>query len=84
MFILQVGEKYTTVSQFKECLTFYALANGFSLWYERSGEVRVVAKCGQRPPKVSDPEKGKQRKQTKCPCASSGDLPKCSWRCYAR
>nr|GEX15047.1 multidrug resistance-associated protein 5 [Tanacetum cinerariifolium] len=28
-------------------------------------EVRVVAKCGQRPPKVSDPEKDKQRKHTR-------------------
>ncbi|GJW97578.1 hypothetical protein Tco_0179386 [Tanacetum coccineum] len=25
----KVGEKYTSVSQFKECLTYYALANGF-------------------------------------------------------
>ncbi|GJZ30287.1 multidrug resistance-associated protein 5 [Tanacetum coccineum] len=28
----KVGEKYTSVAQFKECLTYYALANGFSLW----------------------------------------------------
>ncbi|GJZ55800.1 multidrug resistance-associated protein 5 [Tanacetum coccineum] len=80
----KVGEKYTSVAQFKECLTYYALANGFSLWHERSGEERVVAKCGQRPPRVSAPEKGKQRKQTKYPCASSDALPKCPWRCYAR
>ncbi|GJR37031.1 hypothetical protein Tco_1212715 [Tanacetum coccineum] len=40
----KVGEKYVSVAQFKECLTYYALANGFSLWYERSGEVRVVEK----------------------------------------
>ncbi|GJX17110.1 hypothetical protein Tco_0217942, partial [Tanacetum coccineum] len=53
----KVGEKYVSVAQFKECLTYYALANGFSLWYERSGEVRVVAKCGQRPPRLSDSEK---------------------------
>ncbi|GKA68552.1 hypothetical protein Tco_0768469 [Tanacetum coccineum] len=79
-----VGEKYTTVAQFKECLTYYALANGFSLWHERSGEVNVVAKCGQRPPRVSDPKKVKQRKQTKYICAGSDDLPKCPWRCYAR
>ncbi|GJW06280.1 multidrug resistance-associated protein 5 [Tanacetum coccineum] len=71
-------------AQFKECLTYYALANGFSLWHERSGEVRAVAKCGQRPPRVSNPKKGKQRKQTKYPCASSDDLPKCPWRCYDR
>ncbi|GKE52489.1 hypothetical protein Tco_1487645 [Tanacetum coccineum] len=37
----KVGEKYVSVAQFKECLTYYALENGFSLWYERSGEVRV-------------------------------------------
>ncbi|GJU05552.1 hypothetical protein Tco_1121982 [Tanacetum coccineum] len=80
----KVGEKYTTVAQFKECLTYYALENGFSLWHERSGEVNVVAKCGQRPPRVSDPKKVKQRKQTKYTCAGSDDLPKCPWRCYAR
>nr|GEZ34968.1 hypothetical protein [Tanacetum cinerariifolium] len=43
--------------KFKECITYYALANGFSLWHEMSGEERVVAKCGQRPPRVSAPEK---------------------------
>ncbi|GJT81092.1 multidrug resistance-associated protein 5 [Tanacetum coccineum] len=69
---------------FKECLTYYALANGFSLWHERSGEERVVVKCGQRPLRVSAPEKGKQRKQTKYHCASSDALHKCPWRCYAR
>ncbi|PWA41409.1 sterol desaturase-like protein [Artemisia annua] len=37
-----VGEKYINVAKFKECLTYYALANGFSLWYERSGEKRVA------------------------------------------
>ncbi|GJU43056.1 multidrug resistance-associated protein 5 [Tanacetum coccineum] len=31
----------------------------------RSCEARVVAKCGQRPPMLSDPEKCKQRKQTR-------------------
>ncbi|GJT45975.1 multidrug resistance-associated protein 5 [Tanacetum coccineum] len=67
----KVGEKYTSVAQFKECLTYYALANGFSL-------------CRRRPSRVYDPEKGKQKKQTKYPCASSDDLPKCLWRCYAR
>ncbi|GJS75670.1 hypothetical protein Tco_0725551 [Tanacetum coccineum] len=70
--------------KFKEYLTYYALENGFSLWYERSEEVRVVVKCGQRPPRLSDPEKGKQRKQTKYHSVSSDDLPTCHWRCYAR
>ncbi|GKF65753.1 multidrug resistance-associated protein 5, partial [Tanacetum coccineum] len=41
----KVGEKYVSVAQFKECLTYYAMVNGFSLWYERSGKDRVVAKC---------------------------------------
>ncbi|GJS81697.1 multidrug resistance-associated protein 5 [Tanacetum coccineum] len=36
----KVGEKYVSVAQFKECLTFYALASGFSLWYERNCEAR--------------------------------------------
>ncbi|GJY11521.1 hypothetical protein Tco_0379706 [Tanacetum coccineum] len=80
----KVGEKYTSVAQFKDCLTYYALANGFFFWHERSGEIRVVAKCGQRPTRVFDPKKGKQIKQTKYPCASSDDLPKCPWRCYTR
>ncbi|GKE29757.1 hypothetical protein Tco_1445141 [Tanacetum coccineum] len=54
----KVGKKYVTVEQFKECLTYYALANGFVLWYERSSRKKVVAKCGQRPPRLSVHEKG--------------------------
>ncbi|GJR66042.1 hypothetical protein Tco_0012107 [Tanacetum coccineum] len=77
-------KSYYSFTQFKECVTYYALAKSFSLWHERSGEERVVAKYGQRPPGVSTPEKGKQRMQTKYPCASSDALPKCPWRCYAR
>ncbi|GKC63727.1 hypothetical protein Tco_1096325, partial [Tanacetum coccineum] len=50
----EVGEKYVSVAQFKECVTYYALENGFSLWYERSCEAKVVAKCGQRPPRLTD------------------------------
>nr|GEU66036.1 MAK10-like protein [Tanacetum cinerariifolium] len=48
---IYVGTKYVTVDQFKECLTYCALANGFSLLYERSSGKKVVAKCGQRPPR---------------------------------
>ncbi|GJV37446.1 multidrug resistance-associated protein 5 [Tanacetum coccineum] len=80
----EVGEKYVSVAQFKECVTYYALENGLSLWYKRSSEARVVAKCGQRPPRLSDPEKGKQRKQTRYPSDSIDELPTCPWRCYAR
>ncbi|GJT91077.1 multidrug resistance-associated protein 5, partial [Tanacetum coccineum] len=80
----KVGEKYVSVAQYKDYLTYYALANGFSLWYESSGEAMVVAKCGQRKPRFSDPEKGKQRKQTRYPSGSSDELLTCPWRCYDR
>ncbi|GKF72447.1 hypothetical protein Tco_0208561, partial [Tanacetum coccineum] len=69
-----VGEKHVTVEQFKECLTYYALANGFSLWYERSSRKKMVAKCGQRPPRLSVPKKDKQRKQSRYPSASKMEL----------
>ncbi|GJU12065.1 multidrug resistance-associated protein 5 [Tanacetum coccineum] len=50
----------------------------------KSMEARVVAKCGQRKPRLSDPEKGKQRNQTMYPNGGSSDeLPTCPWRCYA-
>ncbi|GJZ76590.1 hypothetical protein Tco_0641262 [Tanacetum coccineum] len=58
-----VGEKYVSVNLFKECLTYYALANGFSLWYKRCCRNKMVAKCGKRPPKLYGPGTGKQRKQ---------------------
>nr|GEZ27135.1 pentatricopeptide repeat-containing protein [Tanacetum cinerariifolium] len=64
---------------FKECLTYYALENGFSLWYAMSSGMRVVAKFGQRPPRLSVPEKGKQRNQCRYPSASRGELPACLW-----
>ncbi|GJW56959.1 multidrug resistance-associated protein 5 [Tanacetum coccineum] len=68
-----VGEKYVTIQQFKERLTYYALANGFSLWYEKSCGKKVVAKCGQRPPRLYVPDKVKQRKHTRYPSVSSDD-----------
>ncbi|GJW34602.1 hypothetical protein Tco_0054634 [Tanacetum coccineum] len=37
---------------------------------ERLVKSMMVAKCGQRPPRLFDPEKGKQRKQTRYPSAS--------------
>ncbi|GJU46614.1 pentatricopeptide repeat-containing protein [Tanacetum coccineum] len=43
-----LGEKFPTVDKFKECLTYYALANRFSLYFERSNKEKIVAKCGQR------------------------------------
>ncbi|GJX74687.1 pentatricopeptide repeat-containing protein [Tanacetum coccineum] len=83
----KLGEKFVTVEQFKECLTYYALANGFSLWNERSSTDEVIAKCGQRKEVIKDPSKGKQRAYKKFPTkdpneASSHSI--CPWRCYAK
>nr|GEU60944.1 ribonuclease H-like domain-containing protein [Tanacetum cinerariifolium] len=77
-----VGEKYVTVDQFKKCLTYYALANGFSLWYETSSEKKVVAKCEQRPLRLFVSE-SKQRKQNRYPSVSRDELSACPLRCYA-
>ncbi|GJV68193.1 pentatricopeptide repeat-containing protein [Tanacetum coccineum] len=83
----KLGEKFVTVEQFKECLTYYTLANGFSLWNERSSTDEVIAKCGQRKEVIKDPSKRKQRAYkkflTKDPNeASSHSI--CPWRYYAK
>ncbi|GJZ68941.1 reverse transcriptase domain-containing protein [Tanacetum coccineum] len=49
----KLGEKFPTVDKFKECLTYYALANGFSLYFERSNKEKIIDKCGQRKEVVS-------------------------------
>lgn len=79
-----VGERFENAQQFKDCLTYYALANGFSIWYERSSQKDIIARCGQRPPRLKDPNKGKQRKQNRYPSVSRYDGPKCPFRCFAR
>ncbi|KAJ9547292.1 hypothetical protein OSB04_019835 [Centaurea solstitialis] len=58
--------------QLKECITCYALANGFSIWYERSPSTTLIARCGSRPPRISDPTKGKQRKTKRYPFMENG------------
>ncbi|GKC21567.1 pentatricopeptide repeat-containing protein [Tanacetum coccineum] len=63
----KVGEKFDDVDQLKECLTYYALANGFSLWFYRSSNTQLIARCGLRPEKLKDTEKGKQRKWKRYP-----------------
>nr|GEV28823.1 hypothetical protein [Tanacetum cinerariifolium] len=52
--------------------------------YPMSYKARVVAKYGQRPPRLSDPKKDKQRKHTRYLSSSIDELPTCLWRCYAR
>ncbi|GKB38614.1 hypothetical protein Tco_0883556 [Tanacetum coccineum] len=85
----KLGEKYISVAQFKECLTYYALENGFSLWHERSGEERVVAKRGQRPPRgCPAPRKLNKRKcRTKNRClieAVKDVMPNAKHKQYTR
>nr|GEU49324.1 pentatricopeptide repeat-containing protein [Tanacetum cinerariifolium] len=80
-----LGEKFVTVGQFKECLPYYALANGFSLWNERTDE--VSAKCGQRTEVIKDPSKGKQRAYKNFPTKDPNEASShfiCPWRCYAK
>ncbi|XP_071689191.1 uncharacterized protein [Rutidosis leptorrhynchoides] len=79
-----VGEKYLNAKQFKDCLTYYALANGFSLWYYRSCENDMIAKCGQRAPRVKQPTESKKRKFHRYPSVVKGEEAKCPWRCYGR
>ena len=68
---------------FKDCCTYYALANGFSIWFERSTRRDIIAKCGQRKETLKDPSKGKQRNYNKYPSDRAGNSD-CAWRCYGR
>ncbi|GKA36474.1 hypothetical protein Tco_0722965, partial [Tanacetum coccineum] len=73
--------------KFKECLTYYALANGFSLWYETSSKDRIVTKCGHRKEVIKDPSKGKQRQYKKFPTRDPTKVDAhffCPWRCYGK
>lgn len=72
------------MEQLKECLTYYALANGFSLWYYRSSKKQLIARCGLRPERIKDPEKGKQSKWKRYPSSEEVPTSKCPWRCYGK
>lgn len=80
----QVGERFESAQEFKDCMTYYALANGFSIWYSKSSQSEVIAQCGQRPPKLEDDSKGKRRKAKRYPNVVIGEGPKCPFRCFAR
>ncbi|GKE03374.1 hypothetical protein Tco_1395392 [Tanacetum coccineum] len=80
----KVGEKYVDAAQLKECLTYYSLANGFSLWFYRSSKDSFIARCGRRPEKLKDIEKGKQKKQIKYPTLGANEVSNCPFRCYGR
>ncbi|GJZ23138.1 pentatricopeptide repeat-containing protein, partial [Tanacetum coccineum] len=77
-----LGEKFPNITQFKECLTYYALANGFSLWFDKSTSKKVIAKCGKRKEVIKDADIGKQRAFKKFPC--NDEKPICKWRCYGK
>ncbi|KAJ9542234.1 hypothetical protein OSB04_028740 [Centaurea solstitialis] len=79
-----VGERFESQKQFKDCMTYYALANGYSIWYEVSASNRVIARCGNRPERMSNPSKGKQRKTKRYSNPDGKHDNKCPWRCYAR
>ncbi|GJW37893.1 pentatricopeptide repeat-containing protein, partial [Tanacetum coccineum] len=84
--IHDVGDKFVNVDQLKECLTYYALANGFSLWFYTSSKTKLIAKCGLRPEKLKEQEKGKQRKWKRYPSTSTSEVEgsNCPWRCYGK
>ncbi|XP_071740689.1 uncharacterized protein [Rutidosis leptorrhynchoides] len=44
--------------------------------------MEVIAKCGQRPPRVKNPNQGKKRKYNRYPSVSKGDEPTCPWRVF--
>nr|GEV68009.1 pentatricopeptide repeat-containing protein [Tanacetum cinerariifolium] len=76
----KLGEKFPNITQFKECLTYYALANGFSLWFDKSTNKKVIAKCRKRKEVTKDADIGKQRAFKKFFC--NDEKPVCKWRCY--
>ncbi|GJS79484.1 gag-pol polyprotein [Tanacetum coccineum] len=42
-----LGERFEGVEQLKRCVTFYALANGLKLYYERNEGRRLVVRCSR-------------------------------------
>ncbi|GKA66970.1 hypothetical protein Tco_0766778 [Tanacetum coccineum] len=77
----KVREKFTDAAQFKECLTYYGLANGYSIWCYRSLKTQIIARCGQRPERIKDPKKGKLSKWKRYPSENSTEGAECPWRC---
>ncbi|GJY45816.1 hypothetical protein Tco_0434879 [Tanacetum coccineum] len=41
-----LGELYADLDQVKDCLTFYSVANGYQLWYEKSDNEKLLVRCG--------------------------------------
>ncbi|GJV64341.1 hypothetical protein Tco_1475169 [Tanacetum coccineum] len=56
----------------------------FSLWFYRSSKEMLITRCGRRPEKLKDIEKGKQRKQIKYPIGGRNEGSNCPFICYGR
>ncbi|GJY73403.1 hypothetical protein Tco_0477834 [Tanacetum coccineum] len=67
-------------AQLKACLTYYGLANGFSLWFYRSSKNQVIVRCER----IKDPKKEKQSKWKRYPSNKHDEGAKCPWRCYEK
>ncbi|KAJ9535262.1 hypothetical protein OSB04_un001638 [Centaurea solstitialis] len=39
-----VGERYESPKQFKKCITYYALANGYSIWFDVCSKKKTIAR----------------------------------------
>nr|GEX92197.1 multidrug resistance-associated protein 5 [Tanacetum cinerariifolium] len=77
-----LGKKFVEATELKDCLTYYAISNGYSIWFERSSVDALIAICGQRPPTLKGPSLGKQRKQLRYPSVCKEDVRKCNFRLY--
>nr|GEW94700.1 pentatricopeptide repeat-containing protein [Tanacetum cinerariifolium] len=76
--------KYVDAAQLKEYLTYYSLANRFSLWFYRSSKETLIARRGMRPEKLKDIEKGKQMKHIKYHSDGRNKGSNCPFRCYGK
>nr|GEX52660.1 pentatricopeptide repeat-containing protein [Tanacetum cinerariifolium] len=58
----------------------------FSLWFHTSLKTKVIAKCGLRPKKLKEQEKGKPRKWKRYSSTSTSEVKgsNCLWRCYGK
>ncbi|GKE27758.1 hypothetical protein Tco_1443142 [Tanacetum coccineum] len=41
-----LDELYVDLDQVKDCLTFYSVANGYQLWYEKGDTEKLLVRCG--------------------------------------
>ncbi|GJZ09132.1 putative reverse transcriptase domain-containing protein, partial [Tanacetum coccineum] len=62
LFFLLHSDTYVDTDQMKECSTYYALANRFSLWFYICSKDKVIARCGLRPEKLKDVKKREAKK----------------------